>query len=173
MNKLLATLTLGLLFTTSLHAADNPGPLTIELTEPGARIIVPGMAGIEMKEHPMRESEPMFLLRGETEETMVSIMTPPLESEITPIACASAVANSLLALGHVKRNEIFLGRSNDQTFLIIYGVPMEQAVMLNTHIVSSVDSTQCIEAHVSHISTDQGDIEPWFTGFGDSNIETY
>ena len=47
------------------------------------------------------------------------------------------------------------------------------SVLLNTHIVSAVDTTQCIEAHISKISTSDSDIVPWFNGFGDSKIEAF
>ena len=55
----------------------------------------------------------------------------------------------------------------------IYGLAMEKSVLLNTHIVSSDEAMQCIEAHVSKISTSDSDIEPWFNGFGESKIETF
>jgi hypothetical protein len=48
---------------------------------------------------------------------------------------------------------------------------MEQSVLLNTHIISAHESSGCIEAHVSKISTSDTDIEPWFNEFGDSKIE--
>ena len=71
------------------------------------------------------------------------------------------------------REQMFLGRTDEKTFLIIYGLAMEKSVLLNTHIVSSDEAMQCIEAHVSKISTSDSDIEPWFNGFGESKIETF
>ncbi len=50
---------------------------------------------------------------------------------------------------------------------------MSESVLLNTHIVSTDEATQCIEAHVSKISTSDSDIEPWFNGFGESKIEGF
>jgi hypothetical protein len=89
----------------------------------------------------------------------------------TPMLCATEIANTIIALDSVTRDQVFLGRANEQTFLIIYGVPMEQSVLLNTHIISAHESSGCIEAHVSKISTSDTDIEPWFNEFGDSKIE--
>jgi len=89
------------------------------------------------------------------------------------MSCATAIANIVLAQTTVTREQIFLGRTNEQTFLIIYGLPMEKSVLLNTHIVSSDEAVQCIEAHVSKISTSDSDIEPWFNGFSESNIEKF
>jgi len=89
------------------------------------------------------------------------------------MSCATAVANVVLAQGIVTRDQLFLGRTNEQTFLIIYGLPLSKSVLLNTHIVSADAATQCIEAHVTKISTSDADIEPWFNGFGESKIENF
>ena len=85
----------------------------------------------------------------------------------------TAVANFVLGQNLVTREHMFLGKSNDHTFLIIYGLPMEQSVMLNTHIVSADASTQCIEAHVSKISTSEAVVPGFDVGVGESNIETF
>ncbi len=89
------------------------------------------------------------------------------------MSCATAVANIVLSQSAITRDQLFLGRTNEQTFLIIYGLPMEKSVLLNTHIVSSDEAMQCIEAHVSRISTSDADIEPWFNGFVESKIENF
>ena len=171
MRKLLASITLGVIFAAGLHAAENEPPLTIELSDPNVRITIPGMQGIDMGVHPMNEQKPAFRLLGSTSRTSVSVITPQIDTAISPMSCATAVANIILAQGMITRDQLFLGRTNEQTFLIIYGLPMEQSVLLNTHIVSSAESTQCIEAHVSRVSTSDADIEPWFNGFGESSIE--
>ena len=173
MQKLLASIALCVFFTTGLHASEGKPPLTIEMSDPKVRITIPGMSGIDMRVHPMNEHQPVFRLRGSSGKTSVSIITPKIDTPITPMSCATAVANIILAQGTVTREQIFLGRTNEQTFLIIYGLPMEKSVLLNTHIVSSDEAMQCIEAHVSKISTSDADIEPWFNGFGESNIEKF
>jgi len=126
-----------------------------------------------MTVHPMNEHKPDFRLRGSSGTTSVSIITPKIDTPITPMSCATAVANVVLAQHNVTRDQLFLGRTNEQTFLIIYGLPMERSVLLNTHIVSSDEATQCIEAHVSRISTSESDIDPWFNGFAESKIENF
>lgn len=131
------------------------------------------MPEIDMGVHPMNEQRPVFRLRGSTGKTSVSIVTPKIDAAITPMSCATAVANVVLAQDNVTRDQLFLGRSNENTFLIIYGLPMNKSVLLNTHIVSADEATQCIEAHVSKISTSDSDIEPWFNGFSESNIESF
>jgi hypothetical protein len=143
----------------------------IEMSDLKLRITIPGMPSIDMGVHPMNEHQPYFKLRGSNGKTSVSILTPDFDSANTPMSCATAIANAVLTQDNVTRDQVFLGKANGQTFLIIYGVPMEQSVLLNTHIVSAVDGAQCIEAHVSKISTSDTDIEPWFNGFGDSNFE--
>jgi len=173
LQKLLASIALGVFFTACLHASETKPPLTIEMSDPNVRITIPGMPGIDMTVHPMNEHKPDFRLRGIAGKTSVSIITPKIDAAITPMSCATAVANVVLAQSTVTRDELFLGRTNEQTFLIIYGLPMEQSVLLNTHIVSSDETKQCIEAHVSRISTSESDIEPWFNGFGESKIENF
>ena len=173
MQKLLASIALGVFFTTCLHASESKPPLTIEMSDPNVRITIPGMPGINMTVHPMNEHKPDFRLRGSSGTTSVSIITPKIDTPITPMSCATAVANVVLAQHNVTRDQLFLGRTNEQTFLIIYGLPMERSVLLNTHIVSSDEATQCIEAHVSRISTSESDIDPWFNGFAESKIENF
>ena len=173
MQKLLASIALGVFFTTCLHASESKPPLTIEMSDPNVRITIPGMSGIDMSVHPMNEHKPVFRLRGSSSTTSVSIITPKIDTPITPMSCATAVANVVLAQSTITREQLFLGRTNEQTFLIIYGLPMEKSVLLNTHIVSSDEATQCIEAHVSKISTSDSDIEPWFNGFVESKIEIF
>lgn len=173
LRKLLASITLIVAFTSGLHASENTGPLTIEITDPKIRITIPGMPEIDMGVHPMNEHEPIFRLRGNSGKTSVSIITPKIDAAITPMSCASAIANIVLTQQNVSRDQMFLGRANEQTYLIIYGLPMEKSVLLNTHIVSSDKAIQCIEAHVSKISTSDADVEPWFNGFGESNIEKF
>ena len=171
MIRLLSLLALGCVLSAGLNASDDTAPLTIEMTDPNIRITIPGLHGIEMGVHPLNDHKPRFRLRGSSENTSVSVITPSIETEISPISCAKAVADIVLAVSPVSREQMFLGRSNEHTFLIIYGLSLEQSVLLNTHIVSSSNSEQCIEAHVSMISTSEADIEPWFNGFGESNIE--
>lgn len=172
MRKLIAPIALFAIFTSCLYASENTGPLTIELSEPNIRITIPGMPEIDMGVHPMNEHEPNFRLLGESGRISVSVITPNIDAAITPMSCASAVASLILSLHDVTREQLFLGRANEETFLIIYGLPMDSAVLLNTHIVSSVKANQCIEARVSKTSTSDSDIEPWFSGFGDSGIES-
>ena len=131
------------------------------------------MPAIDMDVHPMNEPNPVFRLRGSSGLTNVSIITPMIETPITPMACAQAIVDIVLAQSTITRDQLFLGRTNEQTFLIIDGLPMEKSVLLNTHIVSSDEAMQCIEAHVSKISTSDADIEPWFNGFGESKIESF
>ena len=172
MLKICSSFAIILLFTTVVSASDQREALTIEMPDPGVRITIPGIPEIDLAVHPMFEQKPEFRLRGSNGRITVSVVTPEIETEITPMACATAVANVILAQAVVTRDQIFLGRANEETFLIIYGVPLEQSVLLNTHIVSAEENRQCIEAHVSKISTSEADVEPWFTEFGDSRIET-
>ncbi|MFT5506838.1 MAG: hypothetical protein ACI8XC_004566 [Gammaproteobacteria bacterium] len=134
---------------------------------------IPGMPKIDMSVHPMNEHEPYFRLRGSSGTTSISIIIQKIDVAVTPMSCATAVAEVILSLHKVTREQLFLGRADEQTFLIIYGLPMEKSVLLNTHIVSSDEAIQCIEAHVSKISTSDSDIEPWFNGFGESKIEHF
>ena len=173
MKKRLASIALGIFLTTCLHASESKPPLTIEMSDPNVRITIPGMSGIDMTVHPMNEQKPDFRLRGSSGLTSISIMTSKIDTAITPMSCATAAANAVLAQSAATRDQLFLGRTNEQTFLIIYGLPMEKSVLLNTHIVSSDQAMQCIEAHVTRTSTTDADIEPWFNGFGESKIENF
>ena len=173
LRKLLALLASGLLFSSTLQANESGLALTIEMNDPKARITVPGMHGIEMNVHPMNPQQPVFRLQGGNDVSNVDVSTPSIAADVSPMACASAVASTILANSPVTREQMFLGRANERTFLIIYGQPLEEAAMLNAHIVSSDASSRCIEVHVSKVSTSDADIEPWFNGFGDANIETF
>ena len=173
MQKLLASIALSVFFTTCLHASESTPPLTIEMSDPKVRITIPGMPEIDMAVHPQNEHEPIFLLLGNAGTTSVSIITPKIDKPITPIACATAITNIVVAQSTASRDQLFLGRADEKTFLIIYGLPMEKSVLLNTHIISSYDAAQCIEAQVSKISISDADIEPWFNGFGESKIENF
>lgn len=173
MQKLLASIALGVFFTTCLHASEGKPPLIIEMSDPNVRITIPDMPAIDMSVHPMNEHKSDFRLRGSSGTTSVSVITPKIDTAITPMACATAVANVVLAQSTITRDQLFLGRTDEQTFLIIYGLPMEKSVLLNTHIVSSAKAMQCIEAHVSRISTSDSNIEPWFNGFVESKIENF
>ena len=99
-----------------------------------------------------------------------TILTPVINSEITPVSCATAIANSILSQGRVNRDDVFLGRANEQTFLVIYGLPLEDGVLLNTHIISASLMEHCVEAHIAFDSKSEADIEPWFNGFGEADI---
>jgi hypothetical protein len=173
LQKLLASIALGVIFTTCLHASETTPPLTIELSDPKVRITIPGMPEIDMAVHPRNEQKPVFRLRGNSDTTSVSVITPKLGEAITPIACANAIVKIVLTQSTATRDQLFLGRADENTYLIIYGLAMEKSVLLNTHIISSDGAVQCIEAHVSKISTSDADIEPWFNGFGESKIETF
>jgi len=172
MQKRIALITLILFFTSYLYASDDMKPLIIEMSDPMVRITIPGMPKMEMAVHPLNEREPYFRLLGSNGGTRISIITQEIDGVNTPMSCATEIANTILALDSVTRDQVFLGRANEQTFLIIYGVPMEQSVLLNTHIISASDTNGCIEAHVSKKSISDSDIEPWFNEFGDSKIET-
>ena len=173
MKKLLTSIALGMFLPAALHASENTPPLTIEMSDPKVRITIPGMPDIDMGVHPLNEYKPVYRLRGNSGTTSVSIITPKIDSAITPMACATAVAEVVLSQSTATRDQMFLGRTDENTFLIIYGLEGEQSVLLNTHIVSSDEAMQCVEAHVSKISTSDADIEPWFNGFSESKIENF
>ena len=173
MKKLLTSIALGVFFTTCVHASEGLSALTIEMSDPNVRFTIPGMPRIDMAVHPMNEHQPDFRLRGDSGTTSISIITSKIDKAITPMSCATAIANQVLAQSTVTREHLFLGRTDEKTFLIIYGLPMEKSVLLNTHIVSSDEAMQCIEAHVSRISTSDSDIEPWFNSFVESKIENF
>ena len=119
---------LGVFFTTCLHASETTPPLTIEMADPKVRITIPGMPEIEMDVHPMNEQTPEFRLRGDSGTTSVSVITAKIDKAITPMACATAVAEEVLSLDAVTREQMFLGRTDENTFLIIYGLEMENSV---------------------------------------------
>ena len=171
MRNIIVPTILILMFMSGLHASDVKEPLLIEMSDPKVRITIPGMPRMEMAVHPMNEHTPYFRLRGNSGNTSVSIIILEIDEANTAISCASEIANAILAQDSVSRDQVFLGKANEQTFLIIYGLPVEQSVVLNAHIVSSGGAGGCIEAHVSKVSTSDSDIGPWFNAFGDSNIE--
>lgn len=171
MQILVTPIAIILLFTSCLHASGKLQPLIIEMSDPSVRITIPGMPEMDMAVHPMNENKPYFRLLGSSGKTSISVITHKIDEASNAMACATAIANSILALDVVTRDQVFLGRANEQTFLIIYGLPMEQYVLLNTHIISAAPTSGCIEAHVSKISTSDSDIEPWFNEFGASSIE--
>ncbi len=173
MQKLLTSIALSVFFTTCLHASETTPPLSIELSDPKVRITIPGMPEIDMEVHPMNVDEPFFRLRGNAGTTSISVITPRIDKAITPMACANAIVEMVVTQSAATRDQLFLGRADEKTFLIIYGLPVENAVLLNTHIISAVDTMQCIEAHVSKVSSSDADIEPWFNGFGESKIESF
>ncbi len=173
MQKLLTSIALSVFFTTCLHASETTPPLSIELSDPKVRITIPGMPEIDMEVHPMNVDEPFFRLRGNAGTTSISVITPKIDKAITPMACANAIVEMVVTQSAATRDQLFLGRADEKTFLIIYGLPVENAVLLNTHIISAVDTMQCIEAHVSKVSSSDADIEPWFNGFGESKIESF
>jgi hypothetical protein len=173
LQKLLTSIALSVFFTTCLHASETTPPLSIELSDPKVRITIPGMPEIDMEVHPMNVDEPFFRLRGNAGTTSISVITPKIDKAITPMACANAIVEMVVTQSAATRDQLFLGRADEKTFLIIYGLPVENAVLLNTHIISAVDTMQCIEAHVSKVSSSDADIEPWFNGFGESKIESF
>ncbi|RLA12168.1 MAG: hypothetical protein DRQ59_08175, partial [Gammaproteobacteria bacterium] len=128
MQKLLASIALGVFFTTALHASESKPPLTIEMSDPNVRITIPGMPEIDMTVHPMNEHKPDFRLRGSSGKISVSIITPKIDTAITPMACATAIVNVVLAQNTATRDQMFLGRTDEKTFLIIYGLAMEKSV---------------------------------------------
>ena len=101
-----------------------------------------------MEVHPMNVDEPFFRLRGNAGTTSISVITPKIDKAITPMACANAIVEMVVTQSAATRDQLFLGRADEKTFLIIYGLPIENAVLLNTHIISAVDTMQCIEAHI-------------------------
>ena len=172
MRIIIAVTVLLALHVIATQASENTSPLNIEISNPDARISIPGMPPMVMDEHPMHQQNSRLHLHGKSGNTAVSIGTPEIEAAVTPMACAIGVANAILELNQVSREQMFLGRANEHTFLIIYGLPMDKAVLLNTHVVSSDQGHQCIEAHISRISTSEADIEPWFNGFAGADISS-
>ena len=155
----------------SSSAAANSETYYYELSEPGVRITLPNLPRIEMEPHPLNEEQPQLRFTGGHERLNVSIVTPNAEPGMTPIECASASAEAILAHHGLEPDMAFKGRADENTFLLIYGLPGEEFVMLNAHILSAAKDDYCIEVHVSKISTSDADVEPWFNGFGESKIE--
>ena len=144
-----------------------------ELAEPSVRISLPNLPRISMEPHPLHEQQPHLRLIGSEEKIEVTIITPASEPGMTAIDCAGASATAILERYGIQSDQAFKGRADENTFLLIYGYPLEEFILLNAHILSASKDNYCIEVHVSKQSTSDADLEPWFNGFGESRIEEY
>ncbi len=144
-----------------------------ELSQPAIRITLPNLPRIEMLRHPLNGEKPHLRMMGNNQDINVLIITPTAEPGMTPIDCASASATSILARYEVQPQQVFRGRADENTFLLIYGYPQGEFVLLNAHVLSASKAGYCVEVHVSKISTSEADVSPWFNGFGESKIEEF
>ena len=151
--------------------AANPETFFYELSEPAVSVTLPNLPPIEMQRHPLNAEQPHLRVAGEHERISVAIITPRAEPGMTPIGCASAVADEILAQHGLQPDMAFKGRADENTFLLIYGLPGEDFVLLNAHVLSAAQDDYCVEVHVSKISSSDADVAPWFNGFGESRIE--
>ena len=142
------------------------------IDEPHVRVTIPGLPMLSMNPHPLGDEDPQFRLLGTAKGVSVAAIAPLAEKGITAVECASAIANSILEHRKIGADQVFKGRTSENTFLIIYGLSGQSGgVQLNTHLLSAAGGTHCIEIHISRESTSEADVEPWFNGFGEARID--
>ncbi|MEM7563802.1 MAG: hypothetical protein AAF353_12235 [Pseudomonadota bacterium] len=177
--KIVTTLIAFLLLPVSAHSTDANGLLrvsgstgfTYELSDPDIRISLPNLPQFEMIPHPLNEQLSHMRFFGGDSNFNIAIITPTGAEGISPLECATAIADSVVTSAGIQPHEVFRGRANEQTFMLIYGRLNEGFVQLNAHIISAAGKDYCIEVHVSKLSDTDDDVAPWFTGFESSNIE--
>lgn len=143
-----------------------------EGANPPFKITIPNVPQMKMDVHPLHNEQPHLRYMGTSLPFTVSILTPTADKGMTPVECAQSNFGHLTRRpGVPPREQVFMARINDSTYVAIYAVPQQGAVMLHAHFVSAAMGTHCIEVHVSKASRSPDDVDPWFKGFGNASFE--
>ena len=145
---------------------------TFELDNPRASISIPSLPQLKMELHALHQKQAHLRYSGKAMPYAISILTPTSTPGMTAVECATGHIRTLSRIPGVPPSDsIFKTKINEHTYAAIYAVPMEGFVMLHAHFVSAVGGTHCVQVHASKVSRSQEDLDPWFKGFGQANIE--
>lgn len=146
--------------------------LVFEVAAPKFKVTLPNVPPMTMDVHPMHAERPHLRLLGTEGPYTVSVMTPAAQAGMSALECASATLGSIAQRpGVPPREEIYKVRLNERTFAAIYSSPLPNAVQLNAHFLSAAGGTHCVEVHASKVSQSPDDLDGWFKGFDQADIE--
>jgi hypothetical protein len=150
----------------------NAEGFSFQVKDPTFTVSIPGIPQMQMDVHPQHNEKPHLRYLGMEGAYTVSILTPTADSGMTALECASSTFKSLAGRpGVPPLDKVYKARINDRTFIAIYATPSNSFVQLHAHIMSAGVGTHCIEVHASMVSKSKDDIDPWFKGFNNANID--
>jgi hypothetical protein len=142
-----------------------------EVTSPGFKIAIPNIPEMKLEKQ-SNPARPHLRLLGSEGTYTVAVLTPTTDAGMAPKDCASAIFQSIARRpGLSAANALYKARIDNNTFIAIYVSQNDKLRLLNTHLISGVGGTHCIEVQVSKGFTSDDDIEPWFNGFSKARIE--
>ena len=143
-----------------------------EIPNPNLRIIIPDIPNITLNTHPNEPGKPHLKATGTKAYTSVFVYAPKSERAMTPLACANTTARAVMQQLNLPEEKTLRHRVDDNTFVLLYGLPLDGQVRLNAHILSAAEGNYCIDVYIFRLSAKTEEVEAWFNGFKQVRIET-
>ncbi len=153
-------------------AAASSQAFEASVLQPAFTVVVPSLPALALAP-PAADSAPAPSLRlvGGDGTTTLAISVDDARRAITPRECAGSFLRTLVARpGMPPRDSIYRAPLNEAVFLVIYILGDEPASVLHAHLLSSAESTHCVEAHFTRASRVGEDEDAWRRTFSGASI---
>jgi hypothetical protein len=141
------------------------------IAEPRFTVSVPALPVVQLAEQSASSAPASRHFAGDDGTYSVSLDVARAERSITTRECAGSRLRSLIARpGMPARDSVYRVPLNEQTFLVIYVLDSQAGPVLHAHLLASVASTHCIEAHFSRAKRTGEDEDDWRRSFQGASV---
>jgi hypothetical protein len=155
-----------------LAACGSANAFELKATSPEFTVTVPRLPSMRL--HVQKTSDPKVAsaMAGGDGTYQVTLLVTKAETQTATRACAGAFLRALVARpGMPDRDNIYRTALDENTFLVLYILGAPGSQQLHAHLLSSANSTHCIEAHFSRARRDGEDEDDWRGSFGGAHVQ--
>jgi hypothetical protein len=139
--------------------------LTIRLTDPNFKVVVPGAQQVQFRPHPSAPQNPAALLLGSTPDGFnVSALSEKADGASAQ-QCASWLVGSTVSRYKPDLATVQVIPAGANAWVLLYAFSIGPAEQLKAHVFSGNDKGRCLEIHMSRFAATPEQREAWFRGF--------
>lgn len=149
----------------ALSATPHAQELVVRLADPNVSVTIPDQLQVQLGPHPNADRNRSARLFGSSSDGLnVSVLTPRAEGA-TAQQCASWLTGSTIARYTPDLAAVQFFPAGDNAWVLLYPFKIESVEQLKAHVFSGNNKGQCIEVHMSRLSTSEQQRQAWFAGF--------
>jgi hypothetical protein len=139
--------------------------LTVRLTDPNFKVVVPGAPQVNLGTHPAGAQNPAARLIGATADGFNVSALSEKAAGASAQQCASWLLGSTINRYKPELSTVQLFPAGANAWVLLYAFKIGPLEQVKAHVFSGNDKGQCLEIHMSRLGATPEQREAWFRGF--------